>query len=203
MNEPTANQSLGDGLNSVRYPSELEKEVVARSGVPLRLRPIRGDDAEGLVDFHSRLSPTSVYRRYFSVHERLSHEEVRHLTQVDYVDRLAFVIEDGSDIVAIGRYERLPSTTCGEVAFVVRDDFQHQGLGHLLLDALAEAAWDRGITDFGAVTLRDNRGMISVFLHSGFRVTTSYQDEELTVSFPVDPSSRSVVAPHEHQERVT
>jgi GNAT superfamily N-acetyltransferase len=201
--QPTANQSLGDDGHSARYPEELVNDIVVPTGVALRLRPIRRDDAERLVDFHSRLSPVSIYRRYFSLHPSLAEEEVSHLTQVDYVNRLALVVEVGSHIVAIGRYERLPSTTTGEVAFVVRDDFQHLGLGHLLLDQLAQAGWVRGITHFSAVTLVDNGAMIALFQHSGFPVTTSRRDEELTVSFPIDPSCRSVVAPPEGQRRVT
>lgn len=199
----TANQSPGAESNSVGYPEELVNDIVVPTGVALRLRPIRRDDAERLVAFHSRLSPISIYRRYFSLHPSLAEEEVSHLTRVDYVNRLALVVEVGSDIVAIGRYERLPSTTTGEVAFVVRDDFQHLGLGHLLLDKLAQAAWVRGITHFSAVTFVDNGAMIAVFEHSGFPVTTSHRDEELTVSFPIDPSCRSVVASPDDQPGVT
>ena len=199
----TANQSPGDESNSVGYPEELVNDIVVPTGVALRLRPIRRDDAERLVDFHSRLSETSIYRRYFSLHPSLAQQEVSHLTRVDYVNRLALVVEVGSDIVAIGRYERLPSTTTGEVAFVVRDDFQHLGLGHLLLDKLAQAAWARGITHFSAVTFVDNGAMIGVFEHSGFLVTTSHRDQELTVSFPIDPSCRSVVSSPDDQPKVT
>lgn len=198
-----ANQSPGDDSRFVGYPEELVNDIVSPTGVALRLRPIRRDDAERLVNFHSRLSPMSIYRRYFSLHPSLAEEEVRHLTRVDYVNRLALVVEVGGDIVAIGRYERLPSTTTGEVAFVVRDDFQHLGLGHLLLDKLAQAAWVRGITHFSAVTFVDNGAMIAVFQHSGFPVMTSRRDQELTVSFPIDPSCRSAVAPHGNQPRVT
>jgi GNAT superfamily N-acetyltransferase len=187
--------SPGDGLNPVNYPNELVSEFVTLSGVSLRLRPIRVDDAERLVAFHSRLSPDSIYLRYFSFHPRLTQEEVSHLTQVDYVDRLALVVEDGNDIVAIGRYDRVPSTTTGEVAFVVRDNFQHLGLGHLLLGELAKAAWNRGLTEFYAVTYLGNRWMIAVFMHSGFPVTTSHEGEELMVSFPIDPTCRSLSVP--------
>jgi GNAT superfamily N-acetyltransferase len=79
-----------------------------------------------------------------------------------------------------------------EVAFVVRDDYQHHGLGHLLLEKLAEAAWARGVTDFNAVTLLENRKMTAVFMHSGFPVATTFEGEELSVSFPIDPAGHGV-----------
>jgi GNAT superfamily N-acetyltransferase len=113
---------------------------------------------------------------------------VRHLTQVDYVDRLALVIEDGDDLVAVGRYDRSPDSTTAEVAFVVRDDYQHLGLGHRLLEALAEAARARGISTFSAETLFTNRDMMAVFRHSGYPLTTSVSRGEVSVRFSIDPT---------------
>lgn len=179
------------------YPSELEEEFEVSTGASLRLRPIRGDDDERLVAFHQRLSFDSIYRRYFYEHPRLSHDEVRHLTQVDYVDRLALVIEDGEELVAVGRYDRSPNTTTAEVAFVVRDDYQHLGLGHRLLDTLTDAAWARGITTFSAETLYTNRDMMSLFRHSGHTLTTSVSRGDISVRFSIDPAERdeSLVPP--------
>src|SRR5580658_3700324 len=51
------------------------------------VRPIRADDAEGLIRFHHLLSDTSIRRRYFYPHLDLGVEEVAHLTQVDGTDR--------------------------------------------------------------------------------------------------------------------
>jgi GNAT superfamily N-acetyltransferase len=182
-----------------RYPDELETDIIVRTGATLRLRPIRRDDGEQLVAFHRRLSSDSIYRRYFSVHPELSHDEVGHLTQVDYVDRLALVIEDGDDLVAVGRYERYPLTTKAEVAFVVRDDYQHLGLGRHLLDYLAEAAWARGITTFTAEILVRNRDMISVFGHSGFPVTSTISNGEISVHFSIEPTSESMASRDQHR----
>jgi GNAT superfamily N-acetyltransferase len=171
-----------------RYPEELESDIATPEGLTLRLRPIRGEDAKELVAFHARLSFDSIYRRYFSVHPHLSDDEVRHLTQVDYVDRLAFVIEDDDELVAVGRYDRYPQTDTAEVAFVVRDDYQHLGLGHRLLDALASAAWARGVKTFTAETLFTNHDMMAVFRHSGFPVMTSIEDGEISVRFSISPA---------------
>ncbi len=187
---PSPERSAEVPATDVGYPKELEGAVTGFAARPLRVRPVRADDAERLVAFHARLSPGSIYRRYFAARPLLTPQEVSHLTQVDYLDRLALVIEDGSEIVAIARYERIPSTTTGEVAFVVRDDYQHRGLGHLLLDRLAVAAWARGLTRFSAITLLENRGMIAIFEHSGFPVTAAHRDEEYYVSFSIDPADR-------------
>ncbi len=170
-----------------RYPEELTTDFEVRTGARLRLRAIRGDDDAKLISFHSKLSFDSIYRRYFSVHPELTHDEVTHLTEVDYVDRLALVIEDGDELVAVGRYERYPLTSTAEVAFVVRDDYQHLGLGHRLLDALADAAVARNITTFTAETLFENHDMMSVFLHSKFPVTTSFSGGQFSVLLALGP----------------
>jgi GNAT superfamily N-acetyltransferase len=182
-----------------RYPLELESDIVTRAGATLRLRPIRPDDAEKLDAFHARLSWDSIYRRYFLMHPSLSSAEVTHLTQVDYVDRLAFVIEDGDQLAAVGRYDRYPSTTNAEVAFVVADDHQRLGLGLLLLEHLAEAAWARGITTFSAETMASNRDMMSVFQRSGFPVASSFRDGEIGVRFPIEPTDSSRASREEYR----
>jgi GNAT superfamily N-acetyltransferase len=171
-----------------RYPKELIAQVRVTAGATFRLRPIRGEDAEKLVVFHAHLSFDSIYRRYFSLHPVLSAEEVRHFTQVDFVDRLALVIEDGEELVAVGRYDRSPQSPTAEVAFVVRDDYQHLGLGHRLLAALAEAAWARGITTLSAETMLVNHDMLAVFSHSGFPMTTSSEFGEISVRLSIEPT---------------
>jgi len=170
-----------------QFPKELMADFEVANGVTLHLRPIRGDDAEKLVEFHTHLSFDSIYRRYFSLHPVLSSAEVKHFTQVDYVNRLALVVVDGDHLVAVGRYDRYPESSTAEVAFVVRDDYQHLGLGHRLLNALAGAAWERGITDFSAETMSSNHDMLSVFRRSGFPLTTSSAFNEISVRFSIDP----------------
>lgn len=173
------------------YPDDLECDVTTSAGAVLHMRPIRPDDADELVHFHLNLSSGSVYRRYFAFHPELSQREVEHLTTVDYVDRLAFIVETDDRLVAVGRYDRIPDTDEAEVAFLVTDEFQNHGLGLLLLKHLADAARQRGITTFTAETQADNRGMLGVFKDSGFPVTSRIEEEVVSVSFPIEPTEKS------------
>ena len=181
--------ALGDDARRWVYPADQEFDLVSGTGAHLRMRPIRPADARRLVDFHAKLSSRSVYRRYFSFHPVLSEEEVAHLTQVDYVDRFGFVVLDDARFVGVGRYDRIPGTAEAEVAFVVLDDFQHQGIGLSLLEHLAIVASQYGITTFTAETQADNRGMMGVFEDYSDQVTATYEDEFILVSFPVVASS--------------
>lgn len=184
------------------YPAELECRVVLSDGVVVGLRPIRPADRLRLVEFHGKLSSRSVYRRYFFLHPNLSDVEVERLTHVDYVDRLALIAEAEGEMVAVGRYDRSPGSDEAEVAFVVADEYQHHGIGTLLLERLAAAAWGNGITTFVAQTMRENRAMLDVFFASGFPVTSTSEYDTVRVRFPIEPDDayRSAVAAR-HAER--
>ncbi len=178
-----------DATSPPLYPHELEGVIATRDGRTLAVRPIRPGDADHLVAFHHRLSTDSIYRRYFSLHTELSDAEVAHLTTVDYVDRLALVVFEGRELVAVGRFDRYPDSTTAEVAFVVLDTHQHQGLGLALLERLADAAWDRGVETFSASTLASNRDMLAVFYDSGFPVEVVHDAEEIEVRFAIEPTA--------------
>ncbi|HUX04493.1 MAG TPA: GNAT family N-acetyltransferase [Acidimicrobiales bacterium] len=184
--------AASQGRSSPRaYPDELAFDVTTSEGLHLHMRPIHPGDAALLVNFHSRLSIDSVYRRYFSMHPELSDVEVVHLTTVDYLDRLAFIVQDGDALVAVGRYDRIPGTTSAEVAFVVADKYQRKGIGLWLLEHLAEEAWSLGITTFVAETQADNMDMMSVFESAGYPVKSRIEDEIINVRFPIEPTPRS------------
>ncbi|HUC05397.1 MAG TPA: GNAT family N-acetyltransferase [Acidimicrobiales bacterium] len=167
------------------YRAELERDVVTYDGLVYRLRPIVPEDAERLVAFHRRLSSHSVYLRFFTFHPELSAKEVERFTHIDYRDRLALVATRDGELMAVGRYDRTAGTEEAEVAFVVADDFQHHGIGSLLLDALADAARAVGITAFKADTLAENRAMLDVFRHAGFPLHTSIEYGTVSVRFPI------------------
>lgn len=185
------------------YPAALERDVRTLDGTLVHLRPIRPDDEARLVAFHSRLSSYSVYLRFFGFHPTLSESEVHRFTHVDYRERLALVVVVDGRLGAVGRYDRLPGTDEAEVAFVVDDELQHHGLGSLLLDELARAAWDRGIRRFVAHTLAQNNSMLHVFWRAGFPVSTDFDAGAVRVWFPIEPvpSFRTALAEREASRR--
>ena len=153
------------------YPREEERDVVLRSGSTLRLRPIRIEDAPALLAFYQRLSPDSLYFRFFSL-PKIDAERAAGFCRVDYDRHFALVGETAGRIVAVAHYFRLPQRPDrAEVAFTVEDALQGQGLGTRLLERLAEIARARGITTFEADVLGHNRRMIDVFRSCGFELT--------------------------------
>lgn len=169
------------------YPVTVERDVRIRDGQVVHIRPIRPDDAAILVAFHASLSRESIYLRFFNFHPVLSEREVERFTHVDYVDRLALIVLDGERLVAVGRYDRIAGTDEAEVAFVVEDQYQHEGIGTLLADELARAARVHGIAVFVADTLPQNSAMLEMFHGMGFPVESHFEDGVVRVRFPIAP----------------
>ena len=130
--------------------------VQLRDGRSISVRPLSQDDGERLRDLFFRLSPQSVYRRFMSPLPAPREEGLRRVLNVDHCEREALAALDGDDIVAVARYARLPGSESAEIAVVVADDWQRDGLGHLLLERIAGLARRRGIRHFQAIVLGDN-----------------------------------------------
>jgi GNAT superfamily N-acetyltransferase len=156
-------------------------DVGLSDGTVVHIRPIRPDHDEALRAFHSRLSTESIVLRFFGPHPRLSDAEVARFTTVDGVDRMALVAEQGSEIVAVARYDRPPGSDEAEVAFVVDDAFQGRGLGTILLQHVAAAARSQGIRRLVADTLSENFRMLHVFRDAGFPRTFTRASEVMRV----------------------
>ena len=74
------------------------------------------------------------------------------------------------------------------MAFSVVDEFQHHGLGAVLMHHIAAVARDAGIKELVAEVLSDNASMLAVFEHSGLITTTRREGTTVHVSmrFPDD-----------------
>jgi acetyl coenzyme A synthetase (ADP forming)-like protein len=176
------------------YPVHFEADVVLSDGGTVLVRPIRPDDAPALARLHERLSPQSVYLRYFSPHPHLSDTELAYLTNLDYRWRMAIVAVLGDEIVGVARYEGEEGKPAAEVAFVVDDRQQGRGIGTVLLEWLAAAAREAGISEFYATTLWENQKMLGVFREAGFQTKLVVGGGEVAVRFPVADSTDLAVA---------
>ena len=170
------------------YPSQWESDVVLTDGGTAHIRPIRPDDLEQLRALHGRLSPESIYYRFFSPIPRVPEPQLHRLVEVDYRDRFALVAVLDAQVVAVVRYDRKDDTGA-EVALVVEDDQQRRGLATVMLEHLAAVARSNGIDRFDAETLPDNRRMLDVFRHAGFAITSHFDDGVIDISFPLAPSA--------------
>jgi acyl-CoA synthetase (NDP forming)/GNAT superfamily N-acetyltransferase len=186
---------------STGYAPHWEADVLLADGGTVHIRPIRRDDAERLVAMHGRLSEQTIRYRFFAPHPKLSPREVERFTSVDHNDRVALVAVLGCDLIAVGRYDRLPGTDVAEVAFVVEDAHHGRGLGSVLLEHLAAIATERGISRFEADVLAENTRMVRVFLDAGYEPKRSYDEDVVHLTFPIEPTAASLAVMQSREHR--
>ena len=122
------------------------------------VRPIRPDDEDRLARMFWRLSPDTVYRRFFSPVKAPRASMLRHLANVDHDLREALVAEADGEIIGVARYDCSPGDRAhAEVAVVVEDAWQRRGVASTLLRGLGETAKGHGVEAFTATMLGDNQ----------------------------------------------
>jgi len=143
-----------------RYLADPEQSVILRNGASVRVRAIRPDDEPRLMALCRRLSPRTVYQRFFSF-RRLLGEEAHALTNVDDRRRMAVVaeVDDGQEpeLIGVARYGPSNEGTTADIGLVVADGWQGLGLGSLLLEEILRAGEQRGVHQFSADVLTENR----------------------------------------------
>jgi GNAT superfamily N-acetyltransferase len=138
------------------------------SGVEVPFRVIRPDDVAALQRFHTRLSETTVYLRFFGSLEELPEGKARYFASVDGVDHFALVAldpEHPDEIVAVVRYDREPGEERAEYAALVEDRWQDHGLGIALTRRLINEAQENGVRCFYALVMGENRRMLELLRH--------------------------------------
>jgi len=162
------------------YPEELEAHRTTSKGLEILLRPVKITDEPLLKDFFYGLSEDSLYKRFLSARKDMPHERLQEFTAVDYSKKMvivATVMEKGREvIIGIGQYELNSDMHTAEVALVVSDRYQRQGVGTELLSYLILLARKRGLLGFTGEVLYENTAMVQLFEKMGF--ATSKRSEE-------------------------
>ncbi len=138
--------------------------VDMRDGTELHLRPVLPGDNERTTDGPVEFSSETLYRR-FQTPRNPTESLLRYLFEVDYVHHFVWVMTDGTDgpVVADARFVRDESDpTVAEVAFIVADAYQGNGIGTFLMGALAVAAAYHGVQRFSARVLTENVPMRAI-----------------------------------------
>ena len=144
-----------------------EKKFTSNHGKAVHMRPIRPTDEDMMRDLFYACSEHTLYHRFFAKMKSMPHRKLTKLVNIDYVNNMALASVTHEDehemIVAVGRYALEKATNAAEVAFIVRDDWQGQGLGITMFNQLIEIARKRGIVKFTADVLHDNARMLHIF----------------------------------------
>jgi acetyl coenzyme A synthetase (ADP forming)-like protein len=198
MGMSSSNADTSDMSVSPTYPREREADVVLRDGSTVHVRPVRADDKALIRDFLEALSPESIGFRFFGAPSLTW--VTKWSLDVDYADRFALVALSGDAIIAHAAYIRTRDDRA-EVAFLVADTWQGQGIATILLAHLASIAQLHGIATFTAEVLPHNHKMIDVFRQSGFPVDLRSTPDAIAIEFPTSLSDEAK-ARFDERERI-
>lgn len=130
------------------------------------LRPLLPDDRERIIEAFRRLSPESLYFRFWTSFRGANPTFIDRLCAEDQDQHASWilVIENNDDVPGVGggsfwRSKESPETA--EVSFTVADEFQGQGAGTILLAAIWEHGYSIGIRQFVAEVLDENHVMLT------------------------------------------
>jgi RimJ/RimL family protein N-acetyltransferase len=155
------------------------------------LAQLERSDGEALRRLFFRLSPTAIYRRFHSPIVRPEQAHPERLLDIDHHDREAVVAVVDGEIVGVARYARWRGTDRADLAVVVADDWQRQGLGIRMLSGLADLALSAGIETFTASVQGDNRQALALLRRFRPVETESFSEGVCEMTMPVRPQDGS------------
>ncbi|MEB3174899.1 MAG: GNAT family N-acetyltransferase [Cyanobacteriota bacterium] len=170
------------------YPEGLERYQTTRQGEKLLLRPVKISDEPKLKSFFYSLSDESLRRRFFSVRKDMPHRRLQEFAVIDYSQEMVLLAlqlqEEQEILVGLAQYALNEDSYTAEVAVVVRDDWQNQGVATALLRHLTLLAKKQGLLGFSAEVLLENRAMIQVFEKLGLPIRRRMRNGVYALTMP-------------------
>lgn len=160
------------------YPGRLEENYTLKNGTIAKIRPIRPSDERFYETFFRYLSPHDIRMRLFGAIKTYSHEQVAHLTQIDYARAMAFVAIDTDEdaLLGVSRLATDPDRETAEFAVIVRTDLKGVGLGWALMNKLISHARAERLKELHGQVLAENTTMLKMCDDLGFDTAASLED---------------------------
>ena len=162
-------------------------DVLGADGAVLQLRVVEPGDEDALTDLFARVSSRTSYQRFLTVSPVAASEYVASLMGPGQ-DVDAVLASSCGVVVAVASIHRVSAATA-EVALLIDDEHQGEGLGTLLLEDLAARARARGIRELVALTLRSNAQMLEVFRDLGLPLRFEPEGETFGVTVGLEEPS--------------
>jgi GNAT superfamily N-acetyltransferase len=174
-------------------PAIYSARETLRDGRPIEIRALKPDDEADMLVAIDRTAAESRRRRFFVSKRGFSEQEKAFFLNVDFVNHVALVatIDEGGrrTIIGGGRYV-VTGPGKAEVAFVVIDAYQGQGIGAMLTRHLASLARAAGLNELAADVLPENTAMRKVLGKFGFQAGRSHDPQVIHMTLPLTESSQ-------------
>jgi RimJ/RimL family protein N-acetyltransferase len=174
-----------------------QRRLELPDGRTVEIRPVGGDDVDGLALLYGGLSVDDLHRRFFSVYHppRRFFEQLASIAERGGVGIVAAVAGPPPRIVGEADYALLPNGD-GELAVTVAADWRGW-LGPLLLEALVEAAAAHGVPNLEAEILVENRPMLALVRNRGFATLDHADYSVIRVLLGTHSSTPTWPGPHD------
>ncbi|MCG2791810.1 MAG: GNAT family N-acetyltransferase, partial [Actinomycetia bacterium] len=134
-----------------------------------------------IINFYKDVSEKSLKQRYLkALHydELIAHERLINICFTDYDREIALITElklnnKKSEILGVGRLSKLSGTNDATFSLLVKDKYQHQGIGSKLLETLLTIAKDEKVEYILSSMFKENLEMQNLCKRLGFTLTPS------------------------------
>jgi acyl-CoA synthetase (NDP forming)/RimJ/RimL family protein N-acetyltransferase len=174
-------------------PTLIDRHALLTDGRAVRVRAVQATDRPALLALNAASSDRSIYLRFFTLSRHAADSYVDLLTRPPTDDHVALLAELDGQPIAVAGFERV-DVDCAEIALLVADDFQHEGVGTLLLEQLAAAARRSGIARFTAEVLVVNATMTKALHSLGYPVSSMIAEGVNTLNLDLRPTDAVLAA---------
>jgi len=147
------------------------------------IRPMTSADTEKEAEFIRNLSLDTKHNRFLAGVNELSAAMLKKLCDIDGKNVMAFGatinVNNQEKLIGVSRYAVADNPNESEVAVTVADDWQHHGIGRLLMTPLIKYAQNNGITHLYSIDLTSNVAMHHLANDLGMNATPEAEDPHL------------------------
>jgi len=150
-----------------------ELHETTRGGERILIRRVEPEDGALYPDFLADVSAEDLRLRFFAHVARLSAEERKKLSHLDYRHEMAFLAldENTGRMLGLVRLKDELDEQTAEFAILVRSRLKGHGVGWLLMHRVIDYAKEKGLRRVYGDVLAENAAMLQMCEELGFRTT--------------------------------
>ncbi len=149
-----------------------QQQVILQNGAQAVIRFIQPEDTRLLYKMFKKVSKSSIYYRYFGYLPDINAEFIARLTCTNPLREMIIVVETrfngNREFIAMVNVVMDTAGEKAELAFLVADAWQKQGVGSALMDFIRQIASLKGISTLYAYLMAINQGIIALLKKTGF-----------------------------------
>ena len=170
-----------------------DSDALISDGRIIHLRDIGPGDRDELIALHKRASDRSIYLRYFSGNRSAADRYIARLATPNDAEHHAIGAFALDQLIGMSVFERIDAERA-EFALLVADEWQHAGVGTVLLEHLIAEARAAGISRFTGEVLGSNVAMLTVMRDLGIPAERTMESGDVHVEFDLAIGDRLVEA---------